>query len=145
MSEPGRISCCISGCRRTFKIAPTDEDDTEVMCAKHYRCDRVAVDRYKRLRAQVRKWHRICMKHAGPSTVGERIRFERMERIWGRWVRLCLAQWATIKAEAQRLQDAGYWAPRPSVRRNRTTEPRERKAADRFEAEFQRLKRAGAS
>ncbi len=56
-----RMSCCIPGCRRTFKRRPEDTDDTVVMCRRHWRMgDERLRDRHKQLRKRVgwfeRKW-----------------------------------------------------------------------------------------
>jgi hypothetical protein len=54
-----RISCCIPGCRRTFK---RDTPDSIIMCGRHWRMgDEAMRNRHKQLRKRVRwfarRWH----------------------------------------------------------------------------------------
>jgi len=62
---------------------------------------------------------------------------------WQRCFSVYIRAWSELKANAQRLQDAGFFAPRPRARRRPAQElPNSSPLAGRFEDKFQRLKRA---
>jgi hypothetical protein len=58
-----RLSCCIPGCRRTFKREPSYTDDTIVMCGRHWRMGDLRMrDRHKQLRKRIRWIERQWLK-----------------------------------------------------------------------------------
>lgn len=150
-SPSDRIPCCIDGCRRTFKSDHAG-GATELMCGKHWRAVGKRLPevkarqlRYKRLLRRMKHkfpdiwdpdWHKqfkFAVFVAGP----------RPRRLVHFMVKRCNEAWATLKAEAQRLQDQGYFAPRP---RGKRASKKGQKIIDphaaRFEDQFQRLKRS---
>ena len=56
MSDADRISCCITGCRRTFKRSPDDPPETRSICGRHWRMGPKPVrERYTKLLRLYRK------------------------------------------------------------------------------------------
>jgi hypothetical protein len=139
LTEPGRISCCINGCRRTFK-AEVAGDSSLYMCGKHFRCDLELLGRIRRIKRRLtkieRKFKRLC---ARAITEDDIIRYE---HVLDTLAAMHNTVFDEIRREAQRQQDAGFFAPKPrrrgAVRDERTTDP----LAARFDDQFQRLKRA---
>lgn len=137
MAESPRVPCCVVGCRRTFRTEDLGHS-TEIMCGKHYRCDRELLVKFKRTRLRMRKVNRIgraLIRFHGmvlPASVERRL-----NRVWNKLQALEGATWGRMREKAQELQDSGYWAVRPRL------EPKPKdKLADPFEREFQRMKTA---
>lgn len=142
MTEPARKPCCITGCKRTFRADRCG--DGEIMCGRHYRCDLRLVEHFKSLKARFRKiGGRLNKIHArGGASV------EWLEQRWQRAWRPVGDAWAALKAEAQRQQDAGFFAPKPRRRKvlqstfDAEPHPHSTRIASKFEDQFQRMKRA---
>lgn len=138
MAEGTRVSCCILGCKRTFR-AEVLGDDSEYMCGKHYRADPVLQRIHKDLRLRSRRMVTILNRYHKTSRWSD----EQCEAVYQRMVRRCNKAWSDIVTKAQEMQDQGFWAPRP---RSRKLAPKSKQAVSplnsAFEAEFQRKKRA---
>lgn len=110
------------------------------MCSRHYRCAPELTARYKRVRAVERRICRLLNKRWAKGTISA----DAAEAIYQRIHRRSEAIWTAIKAEAQRLQDMGYWT-RPKGSRRRGKAPPSKNEGEKlntgFEAAFQRLKR----
>ncbi len=134
MSE-GRIPCVITGCRRTFKADA--HGGGEVLCGKHYRCNAELHAAFKKAQQHFRKIARLLNRRWHAGTILEAV----AESIWNRAEGRKNAAWDALKAEAQRLQDAGFFARRCPTGVPQVSDKKDRHA-DKFEDQFQRLKRA---
>lgn len=142
MSDPDRIPCCIVGCRRTFKTEALGDGHNEFMCGKHFRVDPELVRRLRRVR---QLWGKADRKGYRAFQDGNIPMAATMSALMDRLAAADREIWTSIKDEAQRQQDAGFFAPKPRSRR-KTVEaaPTDRLAAG-FEDQFQRLKKAQAA
>lgn len=138
MSEPARISCCIAGCRRTFRAELCGDGD--IICGRHYKC----APELKRLLLESRRlWFKLVrLGDAHARRSGGLVPVKVVKAM-----RTCMRRhdrrWAALKAEAQRQQDAGFFAPKPRRRKSATcAKTQTSPLAGRFEDQFQRLKRA---
>jgi hypothetical protein len=91
-----RISCCIPGCRRTFKAE--DCGDGDVMCGKHWRMgDQRLRDRVTRLGRIDRRIERLARRKA--------IRDCRDERDWQRlsdlFMRRSIRAWELLRVDVE--------------------------------------------
>lgn len=130
-----RVPCCIRGCRRTFR-AEVCGGSTEIMCGRHYRCDRVLLAVLKRARARLVKINSKLNRRWRQGTISA----ELCEKIHTRFLARFNAAWAALKTAAQERQDRGEFAPKP----RRKAEEREvsgKPLGDHFERAFQALKR----
>lgn len=96
-----RLSCCITGCRRTFKRGPDDTDETIIMCGRHWRMgDERMRKRHKQLRKRCRWFARKWSRRQNA--------IERAPRVWAKfhrtWERACDAShsmWMRIKEDVE--------------------------------------------
>lgn len=136
MTEAARVPCCIKGCKRTFRAEVLGED-SEYLCGRHYRADGELQRLHKDLRRRLRRMVTILNRYHRTSRRTD----QQCEAIYRRMERRCNQAWNEIRITAQRMQDAGYWAPRP---RTRGLAPKRKQAVSPlqsgFDANFQRLK-----
>lgn len=139
-AEPDRVPCCIIGCRRTFK-AEANHQGEEVMCGRHMRCDGGLLERFRTVKRRASRLITLLNRRHAAGTMSPVM----CEHIWKRMDGRLGEAWGAIKAEAQRQQDAGFFAPRPRGRSKLASSDRSKPSplASRFEDQFQRLKRAG--
>jgi hypothetical protein len=89
-----RISCCIPGCRRTFKC-DADSHETETMCGRHWRmADQHLRDQHKRLMKRHRKVKRLAQRKAILAR-GE----DRIDRVWSAVAKACNSVWSRIQED----------------------------------------------
>lgn len=114
---PGRIPCCIPGCRRTFKREPDDAEEVRVICGRHWRmADTRLRNRHKQLLRRYRKLDRMwARRHLAIERSGK---YVKLCATMHRATMQCHTAWervredVTIKA-ALRAEDAPRRKPTP--------------------------------
>lgn len=92
----GRISCCIPGCRRSFKREESDLPETELICGRCWRMADIKLrERSKRARARLRKIDRLGMRKAILARG-----LERLNRAFDLAMRLEQKTWEAVKQDA---------------------------------------------
>lgn len=138
--EPERISCCIKGCKRTFK-AEVVGDAELYMCGKHFRCELDLLSKIRRIKRRVtkfeRRYKRDCRRGITEDKLGH------YEHLLDTLYAMHNTVFDEIRREAQRQQDAGFFDPKPR-RRKHDRPPAEKptKIASSFDREFARVKAA---
>lgn len=151
MTDPTRVPCCISGCRRTFKRQAGDDESTRIMCGRHFRCDAVLLGRMRRTRRRYQRFNRQFeaidrllrrpQELSAPRHRSLKQRHLKLARICNKLWHRDQAAWEEIRVEAQRQQDAGFFAPKPRSRRKPAETALPDPLSSRFEDQFRRLKR----
>lgn len=136
MTDIGRISCCVAGCRRSTKRLPRYSRDVRILCGKHWRGVKRERPDIARLQREARRQIIVLERR---SRKRETIRLMRLiERAYRRHHR----RWEMGRLEAQRQQDAGFFAVRVRRRKRVVGKSGQNSSgiASVFEQQFQRLK-----
>lgn len=136
--EPARVSCCVSGCKRTFK-AEVVGDSSSYMCGKHFRCDLDLLAQIRRIKRRVNKFERRYMRDCRRGITEDKMMH--YEHLIDTLYAMHNTVFEDIRREAQRQQDAGFFAPKTRRRKHdRPLADKPSKIGTAFDREFQRLK-----